>query len=489
MAEASFARQRARRAAAPPGAWQSLRARMQRWIARAFEVAADHWVLLVGLAALLLFVLLSQWSEQLARGSSPGERCLRAAFGSTAHVVDPPCAEQLRALVAAAPVGDALTCAPGGRNTARLCAFDEPGHPRLFVWSDNLLVALYTLFFIACIASAYGRLRSPGRPVPRPRQMAFIFSIAACLAAAALDLGENFWLLARIGQPLDEQAAGLRAVAWASLWKFRLVGLSLVLTLGWGAWAAWRRRLPYALLFPWPRRFWDKRSRSWFDPSAVRHDVANAAWAHPLYPRDLIGLAGAPGDADLRCERNGNRLLIHVRSPMLAHPQVVHVELDEAHRGVRKLRLSCPDLAPALRDQGLGERMILASCRAAWRLGAVTIESVVPASDDESARAQNRRWVRMALRLGWDAELSDAIRQALPPGLAHLGNLQALMAYPDGRHWWSTMNAALTLRFVCEPERAQAGQRQIDRERLATDHQCMARLNACAAELGIRLGL
>lgn len=489
MAEAASTRQRGRHAPPPPSAWQVLAVRLRRGIARAFEAAAKRWVMLVGLAALLVFVVLAQWSEQLARGSAPGERCVQAAFGTAAHAVDPPCAEQLRALVAAAPVGDALTCAPGGRNKARLCAFDEPGHPRLFVWSDNILVALYTLFFVACIAAAYERLRPPGRPVPRPCHVVFVLSIATCLAAAALDLGENFWLLARIGQPLDEQAAGLRVVAGASLWKFRLVGLSLVLTLGWSAWAAWRRGLPYALLLPWPRRCWDRLSRGWFDPSGVRYDVANAAWAHPLYPRDLIGLAGAPSGSELRCERDGNRLRIHVRSAMLARPHAVDVELDVPRRGVHTVRFACPDLAPALRDQGLGERIVLAGCRAAWRLGAVAIESEVPASNDEAVRAQNRRWVRMALRLGWDAELSDAMRQALPPGLAHLGSLQALMAYPDGRRWWSSVNFALTLRFVCNPERAQADLRQPDSTRLANDHQCMARLHTCAAERGIRLGL
>ena len=74
MAEASFTRQRTRHAAPPRGAWQVRATVMQRWIARAFEVVADHWVLLVGLAALLLFGLLSPWSEQLARSSAPGER-------------------------------------------------------------------------------------------------------------------------------------------------------------------------------------------------------------------------------------------------------------------------------------------------------------------------------------------------------------------------------------------------------------------------------
>ena len=156
---------------------------------------------------------------------------------------------------------------------------------------------------------------------------------------------------------------------------------------------------------------------------------------------------------------------------------------------MRTVTLGCPDLAPALRDQGLAERIVLASCRAAWRLGAVALESVVPASDDDAVRTQNRRWVRMALRLGWDAELSGALRQALPPGLAHLDRLQALMDYPDGRRWWSTANFALTLRFVCDPERAQANPDRLETDRLASDHRCLARLQAYAAERGIRIGL
>jgi hypothetical protein len=488
MAEPAVARRRGRHAP-PPGAWQALATALRRVIARAFEAAADRWLWLAGLAAALAFAVLSQWSGELARGSAPGERCVRAAFGVAPPAGDPACAAQLRRLVAAAPPGDALTCAPGGRNTARLCAFDEPGHPRLFVWADNLFVALYTLCFVAGIAAAYARLRPPGRPVPRLRHLVFVLSIASCLAAAALDLGENFWLLARIGQPLDEAAAGLGVVAAASLWKFRLAGLNLLLTFGWIVWATWRRRIPYALLLPWPQRCWDAPSRAWFDPARVRYDVANAARAYPLYPRDLMALAGAPGDAELHCERDGNRLHIRVRSARLADPHRVDVELDLPRRGVRVVTLGCPNLVPKLHDQGLGERIVLAGCRAAWRLGAEALESPVPASDDEAVRAQNRRWVRMALRLGWDAELSDAVRQALPPGLAHLGSLQALMAYPDGRRWWSTANMPLLLRFVCRPERAQAGPRQPGREPLASDHRCLARLHAYAREQGIRLGL
>lgn len=490
MAERAAARPHGRRAP-EPGTWRAFAATLRRRIEAGFDAAAGHWLVLVGLLALAGFVALAQWSERLAHGSGPGERCVQAAgrAGAGEGAAEAPCAEQLRRLVAAAPPGDARTCTPGGGNAGRLCAFEEPGRPRLFVWADNLFVVLYTLFFVGCIVAAYERLRPPGRPVPRARQLAFVVSIVSCLVGAALDLAENFWLLARIGQPLDEAAAAVATVAMLSLWKFRLAGLDLVLAVGWSAWAAWRGRVPFALLLPWPRRCWDASSRGWFDPASVRYDVANAAWAHPLRPRALIGLAGVPGEAELRCVRDSERLRIDVRSAMLATPYAVEVELDAARRGVRLVRLGCPNLVPTLRDQGLSERIVLASCRAAWRLGAVALESAVPAADDEPVRTQNRRWVRMALRLGWDAELSDAVRKDLPPGLAHLDRLQALMAYPDGRRWWSTANVALTLRFVCDPGRASADLRRPDLERLANDHQCLARLHQYAAEHGIRLGL
>lgn len=475
--------------AVAPGARRAFAGRLRRGIEAAFEAAAEHWLALVGGVAVLVFVVLVQWSERLAQGSEPGERCVQAALRGGAGEAALACAEPLRRIVAAAPPGDARTCKPGGGNAGRWCAFQEPGRPRLFVWADNLFVALYTLFFVGCIATAYERLRPPGRPVPWARYAAFVLSIASCLGGAAIDLAENFWLLARIGQPLDEAAAGLDTVAVLSLWKVRLFVLGVALAIGWSAWAAWRGRIPYALLFPWPRRCWDRGSRDWFDPAGVRYDVANAAWAYPLLPRDLLGLAGAPRDAELRCTRDGDRLRLDLRSAMFAEAQRVEVELEVARRGVRTVTLGCPDLAPALRDQGLAERIVLASCRAAWRLGAVALESVVPASDDDAVRTQNRRWVRMALRLGWDAELSGALRQALPPGLAHLDRLQALMDYPDGRRWWSTANFALTLRFVCDPERAQANPDRLETDRLASDHRCLARLQAYAAERGIRIGL
>ena len=282
-----------------------------------------------------------------------------------------------------------------------------------------------------------------------------------------------------MGKPFDEQAAGLTSVAELSIWKFRLAFANVALLFGWGSWAMWRRRFPQPVVVRWPRRCWDRRSRTWFDAASVRYDISNVARAYPLFPSDLIGLSGAPRDTEIRCEVEGDRIVVWAGSAMLIDPYVVVAQRGEVGRSVRSVQLLCPNLKKDLRDQGLDERIVLAACCTAWRLGATTLESVVTDLPDEAGRTQNRRWVRLALRLGWDAELPDHAREGLPPGLVHIRSLQELMRYPDGRRWWSTANFTLTLRFVCDPEvlqRSEPDFRQFDEERLAVDRLCLTRL-------------
>lgn len=487
MAEAGRPRSHGRRAPAP-GPWRNRWLVLRKCISRAFEAAARRWLWLVGAASLAGLALLGAWGEALMPESDATIPCARAAVRFDA-AAEGHCSAVLRGLVGAARPTDPQTCAPEGPNTSRLCALDEPGRPRLFVWADNLLAFLYTLFFAGCISVAYARLRPQRPPVPRALLVVFVLSIGSALAGAIADHGENFWLLARIGDGLEGRADDLHKATLLSIWKFRLAALNLVLVLAWLGWALCRQHVPHAVLFPWPRWGRDAASRAWFDADTVHTDIGNVAQAYPLYPHHLVGLSGAPRGAALACRREGDRLRITVESAMLAEPYVVDVELDPARRGVRSVALGCPNLAPRLRDQGLAERMVLAVCRTAWQLGAVSLESAVPASPDEAVRTQNRRWVRMALRLGWDAELPQAAQQMLPPGLGHLASLQALLPYPDGRRWWPTADAALQLRFVCDPERAQPEGGRPDPARIAADRLCLARLQAFAAMNGIRFGL
>lgn len=481
-----------------PGYWKQLANILREGASDALNAAERQWLWLLAVATLIAFALLDHWSGRLVGAeTATDKKCFEAALAVDGASAVKSCEAQLRRVVAAVAPGGARTCTPEGLNRNVLCAFDEPAWPRLFVWADNVLVALYTGFFGGCIGRAYARLRAQRRFAPIALELALGVSVLSCLVGAVIDLSENFWLLAHFGHKLAEPSPDVSAVAELSVWKFRLAALNLALAIGWSVWAAWRRHVPYPVLFRWPRRWWDRRSRRWFDPRTVDFDIANAARAYPLFPADLIAMCGAPGGAQVRCEVDGNRLVVRAESPMLKDPYVVVAELEANRRTLRTVHLQCPNLNPTLRDQGLDELMVLACCCSAWRMGALSVESVVAASTDARERAQNRRWVRLALRLGWDAEISKGAREdtdlPLPAGLAHVRSMQELTRYPDGRRWWSLKNFELTLRFVCDPEGLQLAmdpaRKHFDLERLSVDRLCIARLQAFASERGVRLGL
>lgn len=485
------------RAQQRPGYWQGLMTLLPDRLGRALKVAEKHWLWLLAVGTLVVFVVLACWSSRLVSvNAAPDEACLKAALVSDSATAAKVCSVQVDRLVSAVTPGGRLTCSPEGQNTGLMCAFGEPGRPRLFVWADNVLVALYTGLFGGCIGRAYVRVRAQRRFAPIGLQLALGASVASCLVGAVLDLAENFWLLAHMGEELTKVSADRDAVAEVSVWKFRLAVSNLALASAWSAWAAWRRRVPYPVLFRWPRWCWDRRSRAWFDPRTVVFDVGSAAQVDPLLAADLPALCGAPAGAQVSCNVDGSRLAVRAESTMLQDPYVVVAELEADRRTVRTVVLACPNLDPTLRDQGLDERMVLACCCSAWRLGALTLESVVPASPDASVRGQNRRWVRLALRLGWDAEIPKAVRESpgrVPRGLAHVRTMQELTRYPDGRRWWSLENFELTLRFVCDPEAVQLvadpPPKQFDLERLSVDRLCLIRLQEFAARRGVRLGL
>lgn len=459
--------------------WKTLR----RGVARAIEAAARRWLWVVAALALALLAGLGAWGERLAPGANPTAECTRAALRFDEHAAQAQCRAALTRIVAAAPPRAASTCAPDGLNTSLVCAFQEPGQPRLFIWADNLFVGLYTLFFLGCMSVAYGRLRTPQQPAPRRLWLLLVLSVASGLTGAITDHGENFWLLAHIGEPLQGQDDDVAKVVLMSVWKFRLFALNLALALLWLAWAQYRRHVPCTVLFKWPRLLWDTQSARWFD----RHSVQLPAPAPVAF--DLIGLCGAPRDATLTVQREDNTLSLSVEAPVLAMPHVLTVCLDAAGQRAELVSLACPDLKADARDQGLAERMVLATCCAAWRLGVPVLYSLVNASSDDAVNRQNRRWVNMALDLGWDAELPAEARQTLPPGLRHLRSLSALMNYPDGRAWWRTARLTLRLRFVTDAERAQAGAKHPDADQMARDRLCLVRLQAYAARNGIRLAL
>ena len=277
MPESARARFQGRRASAP-GLQSALWLKLRACTSHAVDVAARRWLWLLALTSVVGFAALSQWSVQLTRGPDYAALCAHEALFFDAAASEH-CAAQLRGLVAAARPAGKLTCAPEGQNKHLLCALEEPGRPRFFVWADNLLVGLYTFLFVGCISVSYARLRPARQPAPRNLQFVFVLSIASCLAGAVADHGENFWLLAHIGESLDGKAGDVAEVVVLTLWKFRLAAGNLALVLLWIGSAQYRHQVPYDVLFPWPRWCWDRASRDWFDADTVRIDPFNAACA------------------------------------------------------------------------------------------------------------------------------------------------------------------------------------------------------------------
>lgn len=457
------------RGAPSPSRWTAVSSRLRQAVAAAAAFVLAHWVWVAGVASLCGFLALWAWSQQLPNAAGGGAECARQSLDYRADATQT-CGAQLRAIVAAAAPNGERTCAPAGKNDDVLCAFDEAGAPRLFVWADNVLVDLYTLFFIGSLAASYKRLRRPTQEPSMPRRVLFVSSVALCLAGALVDHAENFWLLAHIGQHLSQAADDVDLVASLSLWKFRLAVLNLGLVLAWLAWASYRHIVPYPFMHPWPRFLWDARSRRFFAPDTVTIDPFNAAQAYPLYPRELLSLSGAPRDSTVSCTRDAQTLQLTVESAMLEEPLVVQVLFDTALNRPQSASLTFPRVKPAFRGKGLAARMVLNASRAARELGLARLESSGPLVDGEFNPKKSLRGTQMALALGWDAALPEEAFATLPPGLRHVRSLQELVSYRDGKAWWSSAPLSLPLQFD-----------------LSDASTCLARLQSFATLRGIRL--
>jgi hypothetical protein len=199
------------------------------WITR-------HWLSIVGALALLLFVVLAGWRSTfpVADKELP-QKCWQQALLQWAPPAS--CADSVRRVTKSPERQGAIPAKRIPGQTQSKWAFEEPGWPRLLVWTDNLLVDLYTLFFVGSCLRAYFRLKDSSVRDSSPSCWLMAATVAVCLMGGFVNHVENFWLLAHIGTVDD--ASELMTIANLTAWKFRLVTLNLVLL---GAWTA-RTRL------------------------------------------------------------------------------------------------------------------------------------------------------------------------------------------------------------------------------------------------------
>lgn len=103
--------------------------------------------------------------------------------------------------------------------------------PERIYWLDNLAVACYSAFFVVAAMTAY-RLRSRASAGVRWRAC-LALTLVAVAAGALADYGENIWVLARLGDIASHQPGAAESVAVMSVWKLRLFGVNVALSLGW----------------------------------------------------------------------------------------------------------------------------------------------------------------------------------------------------------------------------------------------------------------
>lgn len=209
--------------------------RIRKQVRNASDWVTENWLKVVGLFSISVFFALFAWQSRfpLADGEAP-QKCWYQSFSEVGAPQS--CIDALVRIVKSlerqgVPISDSVT----GTKTSRW-VFEEPGWPRLFVWTDNFFVDLYTLVFLGVCLSSYFRLNVSDSESSAVKKWLLAATVGSCLSGAIADHIENFWLLAHIGSG-KHYADELMLMASVSAWKFRLFGLNALIALGWAAYA------------------------------------------------------------------------------------------------------------------------------------------------------------------------------------------------------------------------------------------------------------
>lgn len=402
-----------------------------------------RWVQTLFFVTCLGIALLNGWSQRIAPQPEGERDCWHQAILGDGEVE---CKAQLGRLVGSINASSADTCHPSGRNRGVLCAWDEPGAPRLFLWADNILVDIYTLFFIGCAVTTYHTVRLTHRKKKNVLKAIFVASVGSFIVGGLIDHAENFWLLAHIG--MNPRVVTDAATALSTS-KFQFFFANLVIAFAWVTYGAWRRRTPYAFLFRWPTPSCDTKSKLHFDASTAKFEVANVALAHPLYPQDLAGLLGALRDSEIACEQQDDWIVARASNHLLSNECVALISVRDL--GCKKAKVSFGTFHDERQVDGLRVRMVLSTVRTAFRLGFEQLQLDGQPEDDKYGPNAILHGTRRLIGMGWDAVLGAAEIAALPSGLRHLRTLGELLRHPDGQEWWSQVARAPTFTFDLRP--------------------------------------
>jgi hypothetical protein len=210
---------------------------------RAGNAAMAYWIPALGVVVCLSLGGLSVAAKAYSRSASSG--CLTEALASLAR--SPlACMSNLEVTVVSAVTQ--LRAIEQYDWMEQILIRWSGGVPRLLLWLDNLVVDMYTLFFIAAACAAYKQLTTVKSDPLILWRAAISATCFLALLGGALDHSENFWLLARMNKapyelpPNDPYWTQLPIVGQISVWKFRLFAVNLIVLVAWWGMVVWRTR-------------------------------------------------------------------------------------------------------------------------------------------------------------------------------------------------------------------------------------------------------
>lgn len=201
-----------------------------------------------------------------------------------------------------------------------------------------------------------------------------------------------------------------------------------------------------------PRIFWDEFSRKLFDPSSVSVELYGLPDDFNITSRDVISLTGAPRDSFVKCSGVGRAVMVTVMNETYFEDPM-QFSLIRAPSGGWEAMLQFIKLRREHRGNRNAARIFYSMARSAHRLSVHRLYSQALHVDaSESSGGEQWSGVHAAMALGWDGDLPENVRHALPAGLSTLTTAQQLLQSAEGKAWWQENPASLKLFFDTAPK-------------------------------------
>ena len=181
--------------------------------------------------------------------------------------------------------------------------------------------------------------------------------------------------------------------------------------------------------------------------------VAVELFGSPISGRDLAGLAGSPGEAEVEVGVCRGNLTVEISDPGHRIYRGV-VRISHAGGGLVLTVEALHIHSPSMQGRGLGLSIFARQLQTARRLGIKRIET-------KAGRRGNENGYYSWPRYGFDGPLPRWLISRLPPPLLFAQSILDIMDSPMGRQWWLLYGG--TVDVVFDVRRGSRSSRTFDR--------------------------